>query len=217
MEVYYNIVQGTDEWHKIRYGKIGGTLAKGLFAKTDNLLDEILTARSEDFEPDYDSFISFDMQRGIELEPIALEKLSEYTGSKFNTVGWLQCEENELLGISPDGISECFKIMAEIKCPASKKHLQTIKANEIPLDNIHQCIHAFTVNPFLEKLYFCSFRPENKFKGLFVKELNKDSLVNIGTEAKPNKISVSKAVKTAKENAKILLENINTELKKLSF
>lgn len=217
MKVYYDIVQGTEDWHKIRYGKIGGTSAKGLFTKGDNLLDEILAAKSEDFELDESVYISNDMQRGTELEPIALQNTSEYTGIKFINVGWLQCEENELLGISPDGISECFKYMVEIKCPGSKRHLQTIKSNEIPLDNIHQCIHAFTVNPFLEKIFFCSFRPENKFKGLFIKELTKESIVNIGTEAKPVLESIKNCVLMSKSYADKLLIDVEEKIKILNF
>jgi hypothetical protein len=217
MKAYYNIQQGTDEWHEIRYGKIGGTLAKGLFVDSSNLLDEILAAKSEDFELDFNGFISPDMQRGIELEPLAREKLSEYIGVSFKECGWMQCEENELLGISIDGISENETISCEIKCPAAKKHLQTIKENEIPLDNIAQCIHAFTVNSKLEKHYFCSFRPENRFKSLFVKCLTIDSLVNIGTKSKPNIIKVSEAVRIAKKSAELLLEDINIEIEKLKF
>lgn len=217
MEVYYDIIQESTEWQTIRYGKIGGTSASQLFTKGDALLDEILAARSEEFEPTIEGFVSNDMQLGIERQPLALEKLSEYTKIKFIEVGWLQCEENELLGISPDGISDCFKYMAEIKCPGAKKHLQTIKANEIPLDNIHQCLHAFTVNPFLERFYFCSYRPENKFKSLFVKELGRDSEINIGTKANPVKVKISEAIIMAENLAAKLKNDIDFELEKLSF
>ena len=45
-----DIVQGTAEWHQVRYGKIGGSLCKGLFVKSDTLLIEILSKLTEDFE-----------------------------------------------------------------------------------------------------------------------------------------------------------------------
>ena len=132
-------------------------------------------------------------------------------------MGWLQCEENEYLGISPDGITECETISAEIKCPNSKKHLSTIRANEIPSDNIHQCLHYFTVNPKLEKHYFCSYRPENIYKPIFVKELTRDSIVNLGTKAKPVLKTISEWVLIAKLGAKELQEQIKTELNNLNF
>lgn len=217
MKAYYNIEQGTEEWHEIRYGKIGGTLAGGLLTKGDTLLQQVLSEKTEDFEMDYDAYVSPEMQRGYELEPNAIVKLEEYTGVKFLKAGWLQSEENELLGISPDGISECETVSCEIKCPGSKKHIQTLLANEIPLDNIDQCIHYFTVNPKLKQLHFCSFRPENKYKPLFVKTLTIESMVNIGTNAKPVMKMIAEVVGMAKIEANKLSKQIEEKLTELSF
>lgn len=217
MKAYYNIEQGTEEWHAIRYGKIGGTKADGLFVKSDNLLLEILSEKVEDFEIDYDSYISAEMQRGTELEPLALERLSKYAGIEFKRVGWLQCEENELLGISADGISADETATCEIKCPGSKKHTETILADMIPLDNIKQCIHYFTVNPKLKSHRFVSFRPENKYKSLFVKELTRESIINIGTKATPVIVSVNEAVLIAKGAALHIQKSVDEKIKQLSF
>jgi hypothetical protein len=179
MKAHYEIEQRTEEWFQIRWGKIGGTLANGLFIESDTLLMDILSRKIEDFQHE-DSFVSWDMQRGTDLEPYAVDELSKYLGIEILQCGWLQSLTNELLGISPDGITADETITVEIKCPGSKKHLQTIIADEIPKDNIHQCIHYFTVNPKLEKHYFCSFRPENNIRKIFVKELTRDTLVDIG-------------------------------------
>ena len=81
--------QGSQEWHEIKWAKIGGTLSKGLFVKSDTLLIDILSQRLEDFEPT-DSFQSEAMERGSEMEPFARQYLEEYTGVKFENVGWLQ-------------------------------------------------------------------------------------------------------------------------------
>jgi hypothetical protein len=217
MKVYYDIQQGTEEWHEIRYCKIGGTLASGLLTKGDNLLHIILSEKSEDFEMDYDSYVNDDIQRGYELEPVARQKLEEYTGIKFIQAGWIQSTENSLLGISPDGISEDETICCEIKCPGAKKHLQTILSDQIPLDNIDQCIHYFTVNPKLTALHFCSFRPENKYKPLFVKTLTLDSMVNIGTAAKPVMKTISEVVLITRAEAGVLAEKVKEKLTQLSF
>jgi hypothetical protein len=217
MKVYYNIQQGTEEWHEIRYGKVGGTLASGLLTKGDNLLHEILAEHSEDFEMDYEGFVSPDVQRGYELEPQARQELQQYTGIEIKQAGWIQSEENDLLGISPDGISEDETECCEIKCPGAKKHTQTILSDAIPLDNIDQCIHYFTVNPKLKKLHFCSFRPENKFKPLFVKTLTPESMVNIGTNAKPVMKSVAEVVLLAKAESSVLKESIKGKIEQLQF
>lgn len=216
MKAYYEISQGSEEWLAIKWAKVGGTRSAGLFIKSDNLLDEILSEKTEEFQMDYDAYTSSEMQRGIELEPHARKELSTYTGVAFKTVGWLQCEENELLGISCDGISEDETITCEIKCPQAKKHLQTIRSNEIPLDNINQCLHYFVVNPKLEKHYFCSFRPES-IKPIFVKELTRESIINIGTKAKPVEVSINEAVVMAKGAALDLLKKVNEEIEKLKF
>ncbi len=218
MKAHYEIQQHTAEWLRLRYGKIGGTLADGLFIKSDNLIDEILCAKCEDFDLDNeDDYQSKDMQRGIELEPLGRATLSEYTNIDFRECGWLQCEENDLLGISPDGIDSTETKACEIKCPTAKKHLQTIKANEIPLDNINQCLHYFVVNPKLKSLFFCSFRPENKYKSIFVKELTRDSVINLGTKAKPVLETIAGAVIIAKREADRMKKEVESKLLTLSF
>lgn len=179
----WNIVQGTEEWHRERYGKIGGSTSKGLFVESDTLLDEILSERLEPFEIDEDAYIDNSMQRGIELEPMGRVEISDYSGIDFKECGWMQSSECDLIGISPDGLSEDETASCEIKCPSKKKHTSTIRKNEIPSDNIHQCLHYFTVNPKLQKHYFVSFRPESKYP-LFVKLLTRDSLVDLGLTVK---------------------------------
>jgi hypothetical protein len=216
MIAHYEIEQGSEEWYKIRYAKIGGTLSKGLFIKSDTLLEDVLSELCEEFDLK-DSYQNESMVRGSELEPEARKALSLYLGIELLETGWLQCEENEFLGISPDGITECETITAEIKCPASKKHLQTIRNNDIPNDNIHQCLHYFTVNPKLEKHYFCSYRPENIYKPIFVKELTRTSLIDLGTKSKPNVKTVEEWVAIAKQEAQELKEQIKIELTKLEF
>jgi hypothetical protein len=213
----YDIIQRSEEWLRIKHAKIGGTLSKGLFVKSDTLLIEILSEINEDFEIGDEPYESYDMIRGVELEPIGREKLSEYIGIELKECGWLQCEEFDILGISPDGISQDLTVSAEIKCPAAKKHMSTIYNNDIPSDNIHQCLHYFTVNPKLEAHYFCSFRPENKLKSLFVKKLTRDSLIDLGTKAKQNIKKVSEWVEIAKNNVDELMKEIKAANEKLSF
>jgi hypothetical protein len=213
----YNIIQGSEDWHKIRYSKIAGTLSKGLFVKSDTLLIDILSQKLEPFELEDEGWQSADMQRGNELEPIARKKLSEYIGVELLECGWLQSTEIDLLGISPDGISADETISAEIKCPNKKKHTSTILADDIPSDNIHQCLHYFTINEKLQQHYFCSYRPENELKPMFVKCLTRQSEINLGTKAKPVVKTVEEWVKLAKNEAVILAIEIKECINKLQF
>jgi len=216
MIVHYEIEQSSEAWHAIKHRKIGGTLSGGLLVKSDTLLETLLSEICEEFDLQ-ESYQTAEMARGKELEPEARKALSKYIGVELKEVGWLQCEEIPLLGISPDGISECLTISAEIKCPGAKKHISTIRANEIPLDNINQCLHYFVVNPKLETHYFCSYRPENLYKPIFVKALTRDSMINLGTKAKPILKKVSEWVEIAKENALELEKQIEQEIKHLEF
>jgi len=184
MILYKDIEQKTEDWFRIKYGKIGGSTSKGLTVKTDTLLIEMLAARCEDFEPEVDSFENADMQRGNELEPIAIRETELYADVKLLNVGWVEHETIKMLGISPDGLNANSTIGCEVKCPGAKKHIETIKNNIIPLDHIPQCIHYFTVIDTLEELHFTSFRPENKFQPLFVKTITRDSVVDLGLKKK---------------------------------
>lgn len=175
--------QGTPEWHEIRHAKIGGTRSKELLIESDTLLLNITAERLEDYQDD-DSFESSAMMRGKELEPLARRELESYTGISFKEFGWIQCEENELLGVSKDGLSKCLTKACEIKCPSAKVHLDYVLGGTVPREHAGQCIHYFTINPKLETLYFASFRPENKIKPLFVVEIKRDTLIDVGHKIK---------------------------------
>ena len=216
MEYHFNIEQGTGEWFELKHGVIGGTRAKGLFIKTDTLFYELLAELTEPFdETDEESYTSDAMERGNELEPEARKQLSKYTGVEFIECGFIK-NAIPLLGISPDAITINFKTGAEIKCPEAKRHLRTCVADAIPLENIHQCIHSFTVNDNLETFYFMSYRPES-IKPMFVKKLTRDSLVNIGTQAKPVMKTIAECVEIAQTEAKRLQEELSLTINKLKF
>jgi len=214
---HFNIEQNSSEWFEIRHGKIGGTRAKELFIKSDTLLYKLLAETIEPFDEDADEgFQSEAMERGSFLEPMARIELEKYTGLKFLECGWIQ-SDNELMGISPDGITADLTIQIEVKCPQSINHLKMCVADSIPLEYINQCVHAFTVNDKLERLYFVSYRPECIIKPLFVKELTRKSLVNNGTVAKPLMCSISNLVTISHKEAELLQIQITETINKLKF
>lgn len=218
MSVYhFNIEQHSIEWHEIRHGKIGGTRAKELFVKTDTLFYKLLAETIEPFDEDFeDSYQSDAMERGNEFEPQARDEASKYTGLEFIECGWIQ-SDNELIGISPDGITSDLENQLEIKCPGAVAHLKMCVKNEIAVEYINQCVHAFAANDKLKKLYFCSYRPECVVKPLFVKVLTRDSLVNNGTIAKPVMTEIKKLVFQSFVEAEILQDQIKETINKLSF
>jgi hypothetical protein len=210
----FDLEQSSLEWHQMRYGTIGGTSAKQLFTKGDDLFFSLLAEKTEPFYFE-DGYVSDAMIRGKELEPEARAKLSKHLGINFIECG-LIINDNELLTISPDGITADMQTQCEIKCPEAKKHLRTCLADAIPLDNIHQCIHAFTVNDKLRDFYFLSYRPESP-KQMFIKHLMRESEVNIGTEATKKIVTVAEAVSMAHAKAKEIQLQLNEAIEKLTF
>lgn len=218
MIAHFGIEQKSTDWFAVKWGKVGGTRAKELFVKSDTLLFKLMSETLEDFDEDQDEgYQSEAMERGNDLESEARIQLEKYSGFTFLNCGWIESEESKLLGISPDGITADFKVQCEIKCPQSIAHIKMCIADEIPLEYINQCIHAFTVNDKLETLYFCSYRPELEIKPLFVKVLNRESLVNNGTNAKPVIDSISNLCKLAVLEAKKLEQQIEINTNKLKF
>lgn len=211
---YFDLEQGTENWHRIRYGKIGGVLAKSLLGKPETLINEIGSCNLEPFSLEDEGFVNAAMQRGIDLEPQHRKEMAKYIGAtlgipdfELHQCGWLQSTLIPILGISPDGISADLTIMFEGKCPGKNKHAATLYGGDIPDDNIDQCLHAFTVNPLLERLYFGSFRPECDYP-LFAKCLTRSSIVDLGSKAKPNCKPVSEWVQILQSAAIVLQENV---------
>lgn len=216
MKAYFDVEQNSLDWHLLRHGRIGGTSSSGLFVKSDTLFYELLAEKTERYnEEQEERWLSDDMQRGKDLEPEAREVLKKRIGVDLLECGWIQ-SDIDLLGISPDGISNCLTIQCEIKCPGAKKHLRTCLEDVIPLDNINQCIHAFAVNPMLEVLYFMSYRPES-IKPIFIKELRRNDEINIGTKAKPILKSVAECVKIIHDEANKLQQQLTETINKLNF
>lgn len=181
MIAYKEIEQKSEQWHLMRWGKIGGSTAKGLFVDSDTLFLDLLSQHLEEFELE-ESFESMAMIRGNELEPFAREYMSTYTGVKFEEYGWLQSKKCSLLGISPDGLSADEAVGLEVKCLGRKAHVEVLIEQEAPKIYLSQIIHYFTVNPKLKSLWFIAYRPESVSH--FIKEYKRDDLIDLGWKKK---------------------------------
>jgi hypothetical protein len=201
--VHREIEQLTPQWFEIKHGKIGGTRASGLYIDSETLTLDILSEVVESFDADSedDNYTSPAMMYGTDLEPQARYELGKYLGVNFQEAGWIQ-SDIPLLGISPDGITANDEIQCEIKCPQRKKHVQNCLEPGIHKDYIAQCIHAFTVNSKLKKLYFLSYRRQNDYVPMSVRELTRDSIVDVG---------LTKKGTVWKDRGKGLKEYVSTE------
>jgi exodeoxyribonuclease (lambda-induced) len=130
-----NIEQRTAEWHEQRKGrftaseivKLLGVRGLGETGKSyaiDKAIEQLYGEMEE-------TFTSYDMQRGIELEPLAFAKFADTKELEFidvKTCGFFEFGENA--GASPDGLVGEDAIL-EIKCPRSTTFFELVATNEV--------------------------------------------------------------------------------------
>ena len=171
-----NIEQGSQEWLKLRLGKITGTRVKNIF-KSDNLtlIDEIIAEIvSEEIEENY---VNSAMQRGKDLEPIVRQIYQKVKGIEIQEIGFCMSDESDFLGLSPDGYTIDRVGGIEIKCPSTKTHVKYIRQNKIPSEYICQVYTNFIVNKKLEWLDFISYDDRFKSRPMWIKRVHRTEIL----------------------------------------
>jgi exodeoxyribonuclease (lambda-induced) len=103
-----------------------------------------------------DDYTSFDMQRGIELEPLAFNKFAELKEVDFLSV--IKCDFFELnkdTGGSPDGLVSDNSVL-EIKCPKPNKFFRLVCDDVIDPCYVDQMQHQMFVTA-TERAYFFNY------------------------------------------------------------
>lgn len=125
--------QRTQEWFDARKGKFTASRisellgVKGLGLTGEGYARDVAQEYFFDRE---EMFISPDMQRGIDLEPMAFEFVKNHFEKDFITVencGFFSIGE---VGASPDGLIGDDAIL-EIKCPRQSKFLEVVETNAV--------------------------------------------------------------------------------------
>jgi exodeoxyribonuclease (lambda-induced) len=130
-----NIEQRSSEWFEQRIGrftaseiyKLMGVKGLGETGKT-YILEKAI---EQLYGKEEDDFVSYDMQRGIELEPLAFAKFYELMQLKFVDVencGFFVFGKSA--GASPDGLVGDDAIL-EIKCPKKETFFKLVATNKI--------------------------------------------------------------------------------------
>ena len=173
--IIHNCDQGSHEWHQIRIGKITGTRLKKMLAKDNlSLLDELI-AEEETGLTDDDDFVSEEMQRGIDLEPLAIQEYSNITGHEVDHPCLIQSSEWPILMMSPDGYIGTTGAV-EIKCPKTKNHIKYIRQGKIPNEYKEQIWAYFMVNPDLQWLDFVSYDPRLTKKPIWILHITREQV-----------------------------------------
>lgn len=166
--IYNGFDQGDEEWHAARRGIITASVV-GQFitpktikvaandtarAMTVQLVAERITGYTEP------TFVSADMDRGNFDEPLARDMYSEHFAPAVEVGFMVRDDWGFRIGYSPDGVVSDDGLI-EIKSRRQKKHLATILADEVPLENMAQiqCGLLVTGRGWLDYVSWCGGMP----------------------------------------------------------
>ena len=195
-----NVEQGSLGWHKARQGIVTGTTlgrAIGSPKVQQTLMFELVSQMMT--EVVYDEVNTKAMERGKELEPVALAKLSDYNSEHYEKAGMLFPDDIDGFGFSPDAIhrnSEGLIIGgAEIKCPDSKKHIEYVVGCVVPKEYRSQVLAPFLCCDLIQWWDFASFDDRNYEIPIFVKRTYRHEIEQEIIEAKEKLINFLKMAK----------------------
>ena len=168
MKVFADIIQGSEEWKRIRKGKPTAsnfsriiTAAKAELSK--QATDYIRELIGECFVPDFEYFTgNFFTERGKMLEPEAREAFIAESGLFIEEVGFVLADDG-ICGCSPDGLiigvgGREFCSGLEIKCPTPKEHIGYVLDGVLP-DAYRQQVHGSMAVTGLDEWHFWSYFP----------------------------------------------------------
>lgn len=180
MSLIMTSTQRTEEWYAARLGYLSASKFKEAtsFLKTGadtadrlNLKIEILTERLTRVRQE--SYVTKDMQRGIDLEPAALEQYKAIYDGPVSTTGFVKHASIDWLGCSPDGLAGDDGLV-EIKVPKPTTYVSWCINNDIPEKHLPQlqCQLAVTQRNWVDFVAYCPEMPEPY--RLFVRRLWRD-------------------------------------------
>lgn len=176
---HFDIIQGSEEWHELRMGRITGSVAKtflvngkgergfgvGAFTELYKMLEERLTGVPRE------NFSNKATDWGHEYESEAVEEYQRTTFRKVVPVGFV--EKNEFIGASPDGLIPSIEKGLEAKC-LPKEHMKVVDSNEPIKDHVTQCQFNLWVTGYKswDLVYYHPNLPKSCKSKIFVIEPN---------------------------------------------
>ncbi|MCZ4089363.1 lambda exonuclease family protein [Sinorhizobium psoraleae] len=132
-----DIVQGTDEWHKLRLGKVTASRVADVIAKTKtgysasraNYAAQLVTERLTGLPTE--GFTNAAMQWGTDMEPEARAAYEFYRAEEVEQVAFVPHPTIGDAGASPDGLVGPDGLV-EIKCPNTATHIETLIGRAVP-------------------------------------------------------------------------------------
>ena len=132
--------QRSTEWFNARLGRATGSKASAILMgeTTAGRADYVLQLALERItgQADESGYISAEMQRGIDKEPLARMQ-AESNGELIRETGFLR-HDKLMIGTSLDGDSDDFACIWEFKCPKSTTHIKYLRSVGVALAKEYQ-------------------------------------------------------------------------------
>jgi putative phage-type endonuclease len=172
--------QGSDEWFKERLGKVTASRISDVIAKTKsgwgasraNYMAELIAERLT--ETTAEKYTNAAMQWGLDTEAEACAAYAFHADADLEEVGFCQHPTILMSGASPDRLVGQFG-MAEIKCPNTATHIETLLGASVPDKYIVQMQWQMACRPERKWNDWVSYDPRMPEKmRLFVKRIPRD-------------------------------------------
>lgn len=164
--------QRSKEWFEARKGRftasnINRILGKEGLKKTNDSIDNFALEKAIEtiYGVEENTTISADMQRGVELEPIAFERFKD-----LKSYDYIDVKESTFIpygvhsGASPDGQTDNNAVL-EIKCPKRAKFFKIVAKGIEVVDTVYiSQTHLQMLATETEKAYFFNYYIENGFE-----------------------------------------------------
>ena len=183
--MWHNVEQNSEEWFKLRLGKLTSSnfdklmahkctkWGQGAIDYAEKIALEIVT----DERDETSGFKNFYMERGQELEPLAVELYEE---QKFMVVenGGFYSSKCGRFGDSPDGLTAPKDGCIEIKSVIPKTQWKRIKTGKIDNSYYWQIMGHLLISgrKWCDFISFCPEMPENKRLIIFRIERDEEEL-----------------------------------------
>jgi putative phage-type endonuclease len=177
-----NCIQGSSEWLQERAGRVTASRCAAVMAtlksgkesaERANYRIEVVTERLTAMATE--TFVSDDMRRGIEFEPLARTAYEFAADVDVQRIGMAIHLDIEDFSASPDGlVGDAGAI--EIKCPRRTNHVRWSLAGQVPEEHIWQCYAVMDVceREWVDFVSYCPDMP--KHMQVFSVRLHRDEL-----------------------------------------
>ena len=159
---YLKIDQKSEEWWKLKVGKVSGTRFGMVISGAKNSLIEELVNEELDGCIEVGDYESEDMLFGTENERIAIDEYTKMCGIEFNRGGVIMSDFSLIHMSSPDAINVLRGIVVEVKCTMHGK--TQISRFRFGIDSKYkpQVLNYFACSDDVKEVHwisYCPFRP----------------------------------------------------------